>query len=316
MKELKKKLIKSTYLNTVLIDIVSRIAYASVEIASTLNKGNVGQQMTKKNGTLNSHGEEVTSLDIYANHTIINRLQPCKKIKSIISEENFHEINVNERGRYKIAIDPLDGSSNIGMNIPVGTIFGIYDTINQTIRGKDLIAAGYLAYGTSTVLVVSDGFSAHEFTFNHEHQEYLLTESNIAIPRDGKTYSINDALLSKTSAGVQQYIEMIRAESKIRARYVGSMVADFHRNLKSGGIFIYPTTTDHPNGKLRLLYEIMPLAFINEACGGKAYTEQLNPLELNVRNIHEKGSIMIGSKNMVIDAHNTIKKWLSQIRTA
>lgn len=316
MKKLTAQLKTSTYLNSVLIDIISKIGKASIDIANILSKGSIDKINLEKNGTLNSHGEEVTSLDLYANNLIFEHLQNCKKIKSIISEENYHEVFMHEKGRYKIAIDPLDGSSNIAMNIPVGTIFAIFDTVNSKIKGKDIIASGYIVYGTSLIMVVSDGFIAHEFTFCQQEQGFVISESNIKIPSEGNTYSINDAIVNGCEKGIQHYIEKLRNNTHSTARYVGSMVSDFHRNLKTGGIFMYPSTSKNPEGKLRLLYEVMPLAFIIEGCGGKSSTGSQNPLELAVTDIHQRSPILIGSSNMVAEVENEISRSKEKLRTA
>lgn len=316
MKKLTSQLKTSTYLNSVLIDIISKIGKASIDIANVLSKGAIDKINLQKNGTFNSHGEAVTSLDLYANNSIFEHLQNCKKIKSIISEENYHEVFMHEKGRYKIAIDPLDGSSNIAMNIPVGTIFAIFDTVSSKIKGKDIIASGYIAYGTSLIMVVSDGFSAHEFTFSQQEQGFVISESNIKIPPIGNTYSINDAIVSGCEKGIQQYIETIRNNAQSTARYVGSMVSDFHRNLKTGGIFMYPSTNKHPEGKLRLLYEVMPLAFIIEGCGGKSSTGNQNPLDLTATDIHQRCPILIGSSTMITQVENEISRSKEKLRTA
>jgi fructose-1,6-bisphosphatase I len=220
----------------------------------------------------------------------------------------------SKNGRYVICIDPLDGSSNIDVNVSIGTIFSIYRRVTEpgtepTLKdilqpGNQLVAAGYVVYGTSTMLVYSTGKGVNEFTLDPSIGEFCLSHPNIKTPEDGKIYSINEGNAGEFPQGITDYIKWVKETDKVTnrpysARYIGSMVADFHRNLLKGGVFIYPPTAKAPNGKLRLLFECIPMSFIAEQAGGTATTGTMRVLDVEPTEIHQRVPVIMGSKNMV-----------------
>ena len=240
-------------------------------------------------GTTNVQGEEVKKLDVYANTRFIAALELGGQCRGVASEENkdfitFHD-EVSKDAKYIVALDPLDGSSNIDVNISVGTIFSIYRRVSPdhgplTLedflqKGSQQAAAGYIIYGSSTMLVYTTGYGVNGFTLDPSIGEFCLSHPNMSIPKTGKIYSVNQGNFLSFSEGLKQYIRYCREIDKptnrpYSSRYIGSMVADIHRNLITGGIFIYPGTADAPKGKLRVLYECNPMAFVMEQAGGRA----------------------------------------------
>ncbi len=271
-------------------------------------------------GTENVQGENQKKLDVYANEQFISALTFGGECCVIVSEENDEYIHiegeVSKNAKYIVAIDPLDGSSNIDVNVNVGTIFSIYrrkstsgkptmDDILQ--KGVEQVAAGYVTYGSSTMLVYTTGKGVNGFTLDPSIGEFCLSHPDMRIPKDGHIYSINEGHYTHFPDGVKKYIKYCQVEDKgtnrpYTSRYIGSMVADLHRNLILGGIFIYPVTASAPNGKLRLVYECNPMAFIIEQAGGKASNGYQRILELDVTNLHQRSAIFIGSENMVAKA--------------
>lgn len=268
-------------------------------------------------GSDNVQGEQQQKLDVYANHQFIEALRYGHEICAVASEENEEIIifdNENsKKGKYIIAFDPLDGSSNIDVNVSIGTIFSIYrrENIQEQVsekdffqKGKNQVAAGYVIYGSSTMLVYTTGKGVNGFTLDPSIGEFCLSHPSIQIPSDGKTFSINEGNFKLYPKGVQEYINYCKEEDSATnrpysARYIGSMVADLHRNLIKGGIFIYPATSKSPNGKLRLLYECNPMAFIVEQAGGKASTGSMDVMEVQLSELHQRCPIFIGSTEMV-----------------
>ncbi|MDN5203365.1 class 1 fructose-bisphosphatase [Fulvivirgaceae bacterium BMA10] len=260
-------------------------------------------------GTMNVQGEEQQKLDVLANIRFIRALTKGGEVCAIISEEDEKVIDVDHsKGKYVVAIDPLDGSSNIDVNVSVGTIFSVYRRISPIgspiqkedylQKGTEQVAAGYLLYGSSTMLVYTTGAGVNGFTYEPSLGEYFLSHQNMTIPKDGKIYSINEGSLFSFSEPVKRYLEYCREET-YSGRYIGSLVADFHRNMLKGGIYIYPSTAKNPNGKLRLLYECNALAFIVEQAGGKA-TDGINRiLDVKPTSLHQRVPFFVGSKNMV-----------------
>ncbi|MBB5394548.1 class 1 fructose-bisphosphatase [Mucilaginibacter sp. AK015] len=269
------------------------------------------------NGTTNIQGEGQKKLDVYANEQFISALQYGGECCMVASEENdecIHiESEISKNAKYVVAIDPLDGSSNIDVNVGVGTIFSIYRRISTNgkaelsdvlQRGTEQVAAGYVIYGSSTMLVYTTGKGVNGFTLDPSIGEFCLSHPNMRIPDDGVIYSINEGYYSHFPDGVKKYIKYCQVEDDktkrpYTSRYIGSMVADLHRNMIKGGIFIYPLTAAAPNGKLRLVYECNPMAFIIEQAGGKASNGYNRILELDVTELHQRSAIFIGSKNMV-----------------
>jgi len=259
-------------------------------------------------GTHNVGGEDQQKLDILANIRFTRALKKGGEVCAIISEEEEQIIDLKNDGQYVVAIDPLDGSSNIDVNVSIGTIFSIFRRKTQPgtpisdedilQKGTEQVAAGYLLYGSSTMLVYTTGVGVNGFTHEPSLGEYFLSHPNMKIPEDGNIYSINEGSFNSFGSSVKNYINHCR-ESGTTARYIGSLVADFHRNLLKGGIYIYPQTEKNPNGKLRLMYECNALAFVSEQAGGNATDGKNRILEVEPESIHQRVPFFVGSKNMV-----------------
>jgi fructose-1,6-bisphosphatase I len=263
-------------------------------------------------GSTNIQGEEQKKLDVIANDTFVGFLEKTGAICAIISEEedDVHWCTGAENANYILSIDPLDGSSNIDVNAPIGTIFSLYkrkdksgtcsmDDILQP--GTALVAAGYIIYGSSTMLVYSSGKGVNGFTLDDSIHEFCLSHPNITVPSNGKIFSVNEGNDLDFDPGIQSYITDCH-EKRMSARYIGSLIADFHRNLLKGGLFMYPGTAKAPNGKLRLLYECNPMAFLAENAGGMAHTGVQRVLEVIPTQLHQRVPLYIGSEHMVAEA--------------
>ncbi len=260
-------------------------------------------------GQENASGEEVQKLDVMADRLLISCLQHSGECCGIASEENdtFVPVVENANAKYVVIFDPLDGSSNIDVNVSIGTIFGIYRriSVSNTCQledflqdGVEQVAAGYVVYGSSTMLVYTTGKGVNGFTLDPSIGEFCLSHPDIQIPKNGNIYSVNQAIFHDFEKGVQYFIdECIDKEMKLR--YIGSMVADVHRTLIKGGIFMYPATRKSPKGKLRLLYECNPLSFIVEQAGGKASNGYQRILELSATALHQRSPIYMGSADLV-----------------
>ncbi|RLD21262.1 MAG: class 1 fructose-bisphosphatase [Bacteroidetes bacterium] len=259
-------------------------------------------------GSINSAGENQQKLDVLANIRFTRALTKGGEVCAIISEEEEEIIEVNKDSNYVIAIDPLDGSSNIDVNVSIGTIFSVYRRVSEVgtpVTQEDVmqagihqVAAGYVLYGSSTMLVFTTGSGVNGFTYDPTLGEYFLSHPGMVIPNDGNIYSVNEGSYNSFSEPVKAYIEDCR-EKNISGRYIGSLVADFHRNLLKGGIYFYPSTAKSPDGKLRLMYECNALAFIIEQAGGKAITGEERIMEIEPQEIHQRVPLFIGSKKMV-----------------
>lgn len=267
-------------------------------------------------GTTNVQGEEVKKLDLFANERIINAIGQHGRFAIMGSEENEETIipPKNETGKYVLLFDPLDGSSNIDVNVSVGTIFSIYRITGDSPaeaslqdclqKGLKQVAAGYVIYGSSVMMVYTTGNGVHGFTYDPTIGEFLLSHENITIPERGKYYSMNEGSWHQFNQSTKNYIDYLKEEDKATGRpystrYIGSLVADFHRNLLTGGIFIYPATEKHKSGKLRLMYEANPLAFICEQAGGKASDGKQRILDIDPTELHQRTPLYIGSKEDV-----------------
>ena len=267
-------------------------------------------------GSKNVHGEEVQKLDEYANTTIIKTMEHGGHLSGMASEEMDEIIKVDPkypRGKYLLLFDPLDGSSNIDVNISVGTIFSILRcnpecelTEKEFLKaGAEQVCAGYILYSSSTMFVYTTGHGVHGFTLDPNVGEFLLSHENIRIPDRGKIYSVNEGNSRHWLPGTSLYIEKLKNDEKnYTARYVGSLVADFHRNLLKGGVFLYPADKKSVSGKLRLLYEANPLAFIVEQAGGKASTGDKRILDIVPEKLHQRVPLIIGSKSDVEEAES------------
>lgn len=276
-------------------------------------------------GKTNIQGESQQKLDVYANEQFISALTRGGECCIVASEENEEIISIASGhatgGKYVVAIDPLDGSSNIDVNVPAGTIFSIYRRLSgeepanlsdvlQT--GINQVAAGYIIYGSSTMLVYTTGKGVNGFTLDPSIGEFCLSHPNMIIPKTGNIYSVNEGNYVHFPKGVKQYIKYCQVEDAATgrpytSRYIGSMVADLHRNLIKGGIFIYPVTSSAPGGKLRLVYECNPLAFVIEQAGGRASNGTERILSLQVNQLHQRTPIFIGSEEMVLQAERMME---------
>ena len=271
-------------------------------------------------GNTNIQGESQQKLDVYANDQFISALRSGGECCIVASEENEDIIRIesaiSKHAKYIVAIDPLDGSSNIDVNVPIGTIFSIYRRKSQNgapllsdvlQKGTEQVAAGYIIYGSSTMLVYTTGCGVNGFTLDPSIGEFCLSHPEMKMPADGTIYSINEGNYVHFPQGVKRYIKYCQVEDIVSnrpysSRYIGSMVADLHRNLIKGGIFIYPSTSSAPNGKLRLVYECNPLSFVIEQAGGRATNGTTRILDLEVDELHQRSPIFIGSEQMVLKA--------------
>lgn len=268
-------------------------------------------------GNTNIQGEDQQKLDIYANNTFIQTLVNREIVCGIASEENDNFITIEgldegHNNKYVVLMDPLDGSSNIEVNVSVGTIFSIYrriSPIGSPVTPEDFlqpgvnqIAAGYVLYGTSTMLVYTTGHGVNGFTLNPAIGSFYLSHPNMTCPKNGKIYSVNEGNYVHFPQGVKDYIKYCQEEKDDRpytSRYIGSLVSDCHRNYIKGGVFFYPSTTKSPKGKLRLLYECNPMAFVTEQAGGRASDGRRRILEIQPEELHQRVPFYCGSANMV-----------------
>jgi fructose-1,6-bisphosphatase I len=274
-------------------------------------------------GAENESGDTVQKLDLYANEKLIECLKNSGECCGIGSEENDGIIQVPPVGdkpaKYVVIFDPLDGSSNIDVNVSVGTIFGIYrrksdpggeSTLEDFLqKGTELVAAGYVIYGTSTILVYTTGRGVNGFTLDPSIGEFCLSHRDVQIPKRGLYYSVNQGYYLKFDVEMRRYIDHC-SDLNLRLRYIGSMVSDIHRILFQGGIFLYPNTRKYPKGKLRLLYECNPMSFIVEQAGGKAVTCQLERImDLRPQELHQRSTIAIGSPEMVDEMVEFVQRY-------
>ena len=278
-------------------------------------------------GKMNVQGEEVKKLDVFANRRFIAALELGGQCCGVASEENKDFITfrdgVSKDANYVVALDPLDGSSNIDVNVSVGTIFSIYRRVSPSEgpvtaedflqKGRSQAAAGYIIYGSSTMLVYTTGYGVNGFTLDPSIGEFCLSHPDMKIPKAGKTYSVNQGNFLSFPEGVKQFIRYCKAIDKptnrpYSLRYIGSMVADIHRNLITGGIFLYPATADAPGGKLRLLYECNPMSFIVEQAGGRATDGSRHIQDIEPRELHQRTPIFIGSELLVLKLEEFLRE--------
>jgi fructose-1,6-bisphosphatase I len=271
-------------------------------------------------GEVNIQGEFVQKLDLYANETFKRALEHPGVCCAVVSEEDEHPFLIPERfhsGRYVVTIDPLDGSSNIDVNATIGTIFGIFrrrsdegspateEDILQ--NGREMVAAGYIIYGSGTVFVLSTGEGAHAFTLDPTVGEFFLSHPKITLEPSARTYSMNEGYAAKWDPRLRAYVEGLKdGDETWKLRYIGSLVADFHRNLLKGGVFMYPGTLGTPQGKLRLLYEGFPMAFIAEACGGAATDGKMDILDKDPQSYHERTPLFVGNTENVSEVTDAL----------
>ncbi|PIT89165.1 MAG: class 1 fructose-bisphosphatase [Candidatus Levybacteria bacterium CG10_big_fil_rev_8_21_14_0_10_36_7] len=281
--------------------LLTQLENASKIIASHL-QGSGLVDVLGKTGDKNAYGDEVEKLDDYANKLLVDTLLASGQVYAVASEELEAPIySKDKKGDYIVFFDPLDGSSNIEVNLPLGTIFSIYkkgegDSIFQ--KGRMQVASGYILYSTSVVWVYTSGNGVNGFTLDPSIGSFLLTHPSIKIPEEKNQYSINEANYNTFDEKLKGYLDKLK-EQKYQLRYVGAMVADIHRTLLKGGIFIYPSSNKRPNGKLRLLFEVNPMSFLIEQAGGSATTGEIDPLEIEPEDVSQTAPIFIGSKNEV-----------------
>lgn len=292
------------------IALAGKIVNREINRAGLINiTGNFGNQ--------NIQGEEQQKLDVIANVRFIRALRNGGEVCGIISEEEDELIDTgNMEGRYVVAIDPLDGSSNIDVNVSIGTIFSIYrrtSPVGTPVTWQDFqqygtkqVASGYLLYGSSTMLVYTTGHGVNGFTYEPSLGEFILSHADMKMPKDAKTYSVNEGNYYDFPVEIREYLDLCK-KNRFSARYIGSLVADFHRNLLKGGIYLYPPTQKAPEGKLRLMYEAHALAFIAEQAGGKATDGKRRILDILPNSLHQRVPLYIGSEQMVIQITDMIK---------
>ena len=302
------------------------IALAGKVINKQVRKAGLADILGKQ-GATNVQGEEQMKLDVFSNETLIHVLKNSTDCAGIASEENddpvAYEDTFSANSKYVVLFDPLDGSSNIDVNASIGTIFSIYRRVSELGKpsmeadflqpGNRLMAAGYIIYGSSTMMVYATRLSVNGFTLEPSIGEFCLSHPNIKCPENGKIYSINQGNFLKYSKGMQTYLEYCMEINKEEGRpyshrYIGSMVGDLHRTLIKGGIFMYPADKSNVNGKLRLQYECNPMAFIVEAAGGKASNGIENILDIQPTELHQRVPVFIGSKNMVSKVLEYVKE--------
>ncbi len=305
-----------------LSQILGAITLASKIVHREINKAGL-LDITGSSGVENVQGEDQQKLDLYANEKFKQALAARGNVCGIASEEeeDFVEFcgieNKGVTSKYVVAMDPVDGSSNIDVNIPVGTIFSIYRRLSDLDvgvqledflqKGVEQVAAGYVIYGSSTMLVYTTGDGVNGFTFDPSVGTFYLSHENMRFPAQGSIYSINEGNSHNFDEGITNYINNCKSHKTLlgkpyKARYVGSLVADFHRNLLKGGLFAYPGYKGVPNGKLRVLYECNPLAFVAEQAGGKATTGKERILDMKPTELHQRCPLFIGSAEMVDEA--------------
>ncbi|CAG9864820.1 unnamed protein product [Phyllotreta striolata] len=271
-------------------------------------------------GNTNVQGEEVKKLDVLANELFINLIKSSYSVAVLISEENetVIEVETERQGKYVIAFDPLDGSSNIDCLVSIGSIFAIFKkednsipTIDEVLMsGRNVVAAGYALYGTATMLIMSTGNGVHGFMLDPTIGEFILTDYDMKIPKRGNIYSINEGYTHQWSEAIQEYVDNKKNPCKgkpYNARYVGSMVADVHRTIKYGGIFLYPATKAAPKGKLRLMYEAIPMAYVVTNAGGAASNGEIPILDIKPEAIHQRTEVFIGSEEDVDEVLQLIR---------
>lgn len=300
-----------------LSSLLSSIRLAAKIVNREINKAGL-VDITGAVGTDNVQGEEQQKLDVYANEKFKAALEARDQVCGVASEEEDEAVAFNKElsknAKYVVLMDPLDGSSNIDVNVSVGTIFSIYHRVSPPGTpateedflqpGHRQVAAGYVIYGSSTMLVYTTGKGVNGFTYDPSIGTFCLSHENMMVPDDGNIYSINEGNYIKFPAGVKKYIkycqENVPEEKRpYTSRYIGSLVSDFHRNLLKGGIYLYPSTQSYPNGKLRLLYECNPMAFLIEQAGGIASDGVNRILDINPTQLHQRVPFFVGSKNMV-----------------
>jgi fructose-1,6-bisphosphatase I len=298
--------------------ILSDIAVASKIVSRDVRQAGLVDHILGAQGEINIQGEEQQKLDVVADQQFIKAFENGGEICGIASEENDDFVaftsDTAKNGKYVVLFDPLDGSSNIDVNVSIGTIFSVYRrnsehgtlaTLEDMLQiGNEQIAAGYVLYGSSTMLVYTTGHGVNGFTLDPSIGEFCLSHPNMKMPESGRMYAMNEGNIDICEPGIKKYVQYCQSFENDKGapysgRYIGSLVADFHRNMIKGGIYIYPDTTTSPEGKLRLLYECNPLAFIAEQAGGLATTGRIRVLDIQPNKLHQRIPFFCGSKKMV-----------------
>ncbi|MDD9176740.1 MULTISPECIES: class 1 fructose-bisphosphatase [Aliivibrio] len=310
-----------------LSSLIGSIKLAAKIVNREINKAGL-VDITGASGEENIQGEQQQKLDLYANDKFKAALENRGQVCGVASEEEDEAVAfnkaLNKDAKYVVLMDPLDGSSNIDVNVSVGTIFSIYRRISPIGTppteedflqpGNQQVAAGYIIYGSSTMLVYSTGNGVHGFTYDPSLGVFCLSHEDMKIPKDGNIYSINEGNYIRFPEGIKQYLkycqEMKPEDNRpYTSRYIGSLVADFHRNLLKGGIYLYPSTQAYPNGKLRLLYECNPMAMLIEEAGGKATDGEQRILDIKPTELHQRVPFFVGSSNMVDKVQDFLDEW-------
>lgn len=335
---------KKQTLGEFIIENQSSFKYSSGELSSLINSIRLAAKVVNHEvnkaglvdiigaaGDTNIQGEDQQKLDVYANDKFIQTLTNRNIVCGIASEEEDDFISINSQdenhqNKYIVLIDPLDGSSNIDVNVSVGTIFSIYRRVTPVgtpvtledflQKGNKQVAAGYVVYGTSTMLVYTTGDGVNGFTLNPAIGSFYLSHPNMEFPEDGGIYSVNEGNYFDFPQGIKNYIKYCQKEEDDRpytSRYIGSLVSDFHRNMIKGGIYIYPASSKAPTGKLRLLYECNPMAFLAEQAGGKASDGFKRIMDIQPSELHQRVPMFCGSTKMVEKAESFMKKYQKEL---
>jgi fructose-1,6-bisphosphatase I len=291
--------------------LMTRVALAAKLIARRLTRAGLVEDALGFTGRVNVQGESVKKMDVYANQVFISVFEQSGLVCRLASEEMEKPYYIPENcpvGRYTLLYDPIDGSSNVDINLNVGAIFAIRrqegEDLDETAQdllqdGRGQIAAGYVLFGPSTMLVYSIGKGVHAFTLDPSLGEFILSSEDIRIPEHGPVYSVNEGNFWQWDESIRDYIRYVHRHEGYTARYGGALVGDFHRILFQGGVFLYPGTVKKPEGKLRLLYESAPLAFLAEQAGGRASTGTQDVLDVIPKQLHDRTPLFIGSKEDV-----------------
>ena len=309
-----------------LIHVINAIVSAATGLSKDIRNAGLEDHILGAQGLDNVQGEAQQKLDLVADNAFIAAFQNCGVVCGIASEENDDFVafasQESQNGKYIVLFDPLDGSSNIDVNVSIGTIFAVYRRISPTGTmavledmlqpGTQQVAAGYVLYGSSTMLVYSTGNGVNGFTLDTELNKFFLSHPMMKMPEIGRYYAMNEGNINECEPALKDYIAYCQSHqndfnSPYSGRYIGSLVADFHRNLIKGGIYIYPAVSAHPMGRLRLLYECNPLAFIAEQAGGLATTGRERILSIQPQQLHQRVPYFIGSKSMVTKAMSFLK---------
>ncbi len=303
------------------------IGLAAKIISREVNKAGI-TNILGEDGSTNFHGESVKKLDLFADKQLISALNRSEITCMVISEENDGIVKLNkEGGKYIVYLDPLDGSSNIDVNVSIGSIFSIYlrdSDPEAELSEKDAlqpgdrqVAAGYVLYGSSTLMAYTTGLGVSLFTLDPSIGEFILCNDSVMIPEYGAIYSVNEGSYNSWDMGLKKYVKYCQVEDEAtrrpyKARYIGSMVADVHRTLITGGIFIYPHSNIYPNGKLRLMYECNPLSFLIEQAGGMAIDGKRRIMEIQPESIHQRTPIYIGSEQNVLKVKEFLEEYSAE----